>query len=106
MSPTSIVLRPPQKLVLEARATGRYVFFDWSKDGISYSSGTTFLPQFPEEFPHFFEIYVVDPTTIDDMGLYEVTVAPNAGQQSPDEIEFTVIAPGRRTLYYTVLFIV
>ncbi len=29
-----------------------------------------------------------------DLGLYEVGLVPNVGQQRPDEVEFFVIEPG------------
>ena len=98
MSPTAIVIRPPEKLVLEVRATGRYNFINWKRNGASFTSGGTFQPQIPEEFPHFYEIYVHEPTTTDDVGLYEVDLVPSQGQQAPDEVEFAVATPGRGTI--------
>ena len=95
MSPTAIVLRPPEKLVLEVRATGRYNFIEWSRNGASFATAGAFQPQIPEEFPHFYEIYVHEPTTTDDLGLYEVYLVPSLGQQSPDEVDIAVTSPGR-----------
>ena len=89
------MLRPPEKLVLEVRATGRYNFIEWFRNGASFSAGGAFRPQIPKEFPHFFEIYVRESTTTDDLGLYEVYLVPSLGQQSPDEVEFSVATPGR-----------
>ena len=98
VSPTAIVLRPPEKLVLEVRATGRYNFINWNRNGISFASGGAFQPQIPEEFPHFYEIYVHEPTTTDDLGVYEVDLVPSQGQPAPNEVDIAVIPPGRGTI--------
>ena len=99
VSPTAIVLRPPEKLVLEVRATGRYNFINWKRNGASFASGGAFQPQIPEEFPHFYEIYVHEPTNTDDLGLYEVELVPSLGQQATNEVDFAVITPGRGTIF-------
>ena len=93
--------------MLEVRSTGRYNFIHWSRNGASFASGGAFQPQIPEEFPHFYEIYVHEPTTTDDLGVYKVDLAPSPGQQTPDNVEFAVISPGRGTILYpTLVFIV
>ena len=77
---------------------GRYNFITWNRNGASFSSGGAFKPQIPEEFPHFFEIYVREPTNTNDLGVYEVDLVPSQGQQAPEEAEFAVISPGRETI--------
>ena len=84
--------------MLEVRATGRYKFIDWSRNGASFASGGAFQPQIPQEFPHFYEIYVHEPTNTDDLGLYEVNLVPSLGQQATNEVDIAVISPGRGTI--------
>ena len=87
MSPSTVILRPPEKLVLQIRATGRYNFIEWSVNG----GQPVFIP---ERFADFGEVYIRDNTTASDLGLYEVDLALLSGQTSPDEVEFFVIEPG------------
>ena len=89
--------------MLEVRATGRYNFINWNRNGASFALGGAFRPQIPEEFPHFYEIYLQEPTTTDDLGLYEVDLEPSQGQQAPNEVEFSVIAPGSYSYSYVTL---
>ena len=84
--------------MLEVSSTGRYNFIEWNRNGASFASGGAFQPQIPKEFPHFYEIYVHEPTNTDDLGLYEVVLVPSPGQQSPDDVDIAVITPGRRTI--------
>ena len=81
--------------MLEVRATGRYNFINWKRNGVSFASGGAFQPQILKEFPHFFEIYVHEPTNTDDLGLYEVELVPSQGQQPINEVDIAVISPGR-----------
>lgn len=88
VSPLVITIQPPEKLVLEVRATGGYRFIQWERNEI--------LQGFPgfnppaESFVHFSEIYVVNNTTMADLGTYAVTLNPSLGQRIPDQIHFTV----------------
>ena len=75
-----IVLDPPEKLVIETRASGGYGQFDWSKNGNPFGSPSFLVTQ--QEFPNFFEIFVRAPTNPSDVGVYEAEVGP--------EIDFTV----------------
>ena len=107
VSPETIILRPPEKLVIEVEATGRYEFISWSRNGNQFSEMMTsqFFVSFPNIFPilselaNYFEIFVREPTTESDFGVYEVeldpldpntqTFAANGGQ-----VEFAVIQAG------------
>ena len=73
ISPRVIVLDPPEKLVLETRASGGYVQFDWLRNGNEFTTvqGEPFSVT-QQEFPNFFEIFVREPTTANDLGVYEV----------------------------------
>ena len=55
-----------------------------------------------QEFSNFFEIFVRDNTTVNDLGVYEVELALGTGQtgQAP-EVQFTV-TPYSEYVYVTV----
>ena len=80
VSPRVIVLDPPEKLVLETRASGGYQLLDWNRNGIPF--GTSPFIVTLQDFSNFFEIYVRAPTNASDLGVYEVEVGP--------EVDFTV----------------
>ena len=75
--------------MLEVRATGRYNFISWFRNGNLAIQAAT------ENFAHFSEIYVKDMTTMDDLGLYDVQLPGAPGISAADTIEFAVIAPGK-----------
>ena len=86
VSPRVIVLDPPEKLVIETRASGGYQQFDWTKNNNPFTTaqGQPFTVTL-QEFPNFFEIFVREPTTANDLGVL------NTGSQVP-EIVFAVIS--------------
>ena len=106
VSPEVIILRPPEKLVIEVRVSGDYEVLFWNKD----TSGQL-IPGLmePQELTNFYEIFVRDNTTAEDLGTYIVpllfkfgtgglyTLIPNGN------IDFAVIPPGR--LQYSKLYI-
>ena len=86
-------VRPPEKLVIEVSASGRYQRILWLRNGVILSSST---PQNPQEFSNHYEIFVHGETTEDDLGLYEVSLFPfdfSSQQQIPTEIDFIIISP-------------
>ncbi len=97
VSPEVIILRPPEKLVIEVRVSGEYEVMFWYK-----GTASTFIPGLmrPQEFPNYFETFVRDNTTAEDEGFYIVqpqlksgtpqthTITPTGG------VDFGVIAPG------------
>ncbi len=97
VSPEVIILRPPEKLVIEVRVSGEYDVLFWYK-----VIAGTFIPgqMRPQEFPNYFETFVRDNTTAEDEGLYIVepqfksgttqthTLIPTGG------VDFGVTAPG------------
>ena len=90
VSPEVIFLRPPEKLVIEMKATGRYRNVRWNKNGLP----VTFTEA---NFANHLEIYVRDPTTTDDLTLYEVSLraADILSQRNvPSELDFSVTPPG------------
>ena len=101
VSPQVIVLEPPEKLVIETRASGGYQQFDWSKNGNEFTltHGRPFTITL-QEFPNFFEIFVRDNTTTNDLGLYEVELILNTGSQVP-ELDFAV-TPYSKYMYVTL----
>lgn len=91
MSPDFIVLRPPEKLVLETKASGRYEKIVWSRNGVEYGE-PGFAVSMPQEFPEFYEMFVRDPTSSDDFGVYSVTLTlVNGSQQECSQTNITVI---------------
>ena len=80
ISPEAIILHPPEKLVIEVDATGRNELIFWSRNGNLFSEMMTsqFFVRFPFVFPtsselvNYFEIFVREPTTESDFGVYEV----------------------------------
>ena len=103
VSPEVIILRPPEKLVIEVRVSGEYELMFW---GVGTAS--TLIPGLlrPQELPNYFETFVRDNTTADDEGFYIVqpqrkastiqthVVTPTGG------VDFGVIAPGIALILY------
>ncbi len=98
ISPEVIILRPPEKLVIEVKVSGNYRLLFWLK-----GSSTTFIPNLmpPQELPKFHEIFVRDNTTVDDEGFYIVFPQLKSGTSSTHTIiptgglEFAVTPPGK-----------
>lgn len=89
ISPEVIFLRPPEKLIIEVKVSGRYRNIQWQKNGFS-------LTIQPQQFPNYNEILIYSTTTQEDIGLYEISVFSNPITQivSPSELDFHVITPG------------
>ena len=88
ISPQVIVLNPPEKLVIETRASGGYQYYDWSRNGDPVNTGS--FSATVAEFPNFFEIFVREPTTTDDLGVYDVDLQIAPGQTQVPDLEFVV----------------
>ena len=90
ISPRVIVLDPPEKLVIETRASGGYGQLDWQRNGnpFTLAQGQPFTVAL-QEFSNFFEIFVRDSTTVNDLGVYEVDLVLVVGSQVP-EVDFAV----------------
>ncbi len=97
VSPEIIILRPPEKLIIEVRVSGEYEVLFWFK-------GTTssFIPglMIPQELPNYFETFVRDNTTAGDEGFYIIQPQLKPGTSQTHVItptggvDFGVIAPG------------
>ena len=90
VSPRVIVLDPPEKLVIETRVSGGYRQFDWTKNGYPFTlaQGQPFTVAL-QEFSNFFEIFVRDSTTVNDLGVYWVDLVLIVESQVP-EVDFIV----------------
>ena len=104
VSPRIIVLDPPEKLVIETRASGGYQWLEWIRNG----NGFTIIPGQPftvtlQEIPNFFEIFVRELTTANDLGVYEVDLVINTGPQVP-EIQFAVTPYSKYTPWYVCMY--
>ena len=95
VSPEVIFLRPPEKLVIEIKASGRYREIRWS------INGTLQTNIMPSDYPNYNEILVRGATDITVVGLYEITFRVFSGSQlvSPTELDFIVIVPGNNTVF-------
>ena len=106
ISPRVIVLDPPEKLVIETRASGGYRQFDWTRNGNEFRtaanthSSSSFIITL-QEFSNFFEIFVRDNTTVNDLGVYEADLVAGTGQTQVPEVDFTV-TPYSEYVYVTV----
>ena len=106
ISPRFIVLEPSEKLVLETRASGGYSQFDWLRNGNAFRTVENTQTSSPfiitlQEFSNFFEIYVRDNTTVNDLGVYEADLQLGTGQTQAPEVDFTV-TPYSEYVYVTV----
>lgn len=90
VSPSIIILRPPDKLVIEVQSKGGYSFAMWSKVGEPSFS-------FPAElYVHFGEIYYVVNTTTNDVGKYRIDLFPSVlNQTAPPAVYIDVVLPGK-----------
>jgi len=93
ISPQVIVLNPPEKLVIETKSSGGYQDYYWTRNGNPFGTGS--FPATIEEFPNFIEIFVREPTTMGDLGVYEadLTIAP--GQAQIPDLQFFVTRYGK-----------
>ena len=73
------------------KASGRYLRLDWERRAADLTMA--------QNFYNHYEIYFREQTTMDDLGLYEVTpfpVIPFVDQQFlPAELNFVVLLPGK-----------
>ena len=75
MSPPVVFLTPPEKLVLEVRASGGYDILLWSRVGDSSFSQNPMT-----ELVNFHEVFVRQPTTTSEYGTYRAEYALESGQ--------------------------
>ena len=106
VSPEVIILRPPEKLVIEVKVSGDYGVLFWRKGTISQPIPGLMEPQ---ELSNFYEIFVRDNTTDEDVGIYRVTLSLKSGTLRlytlipSGGVDFAVIPPGKLQLKPTVL---
>lgn len=86
VSPSTIILLPPEKLVIEVKTTGGYLSLGWSVNGDRLTTNIV----------HFGEIYFAENTSEADLGLYQLIYTPLTGQlvRSDESVQFAVIRPG------------
>ena len=107
VSPRVIILDPPEKLVIETRASGGYQRFNWFRNGSLFnpSPSAPFYVIVPREFPNFFEIFAREPTTTEDLGVYRADFLLAPGQTQVPDVEFVVTRYGKdhETSIYHIL---
>jgi len=104
VSPEVIILRPPNRLVIEVRATGDYDRLQWTKETASFIVGS----HFPNEYPNYFEMYVKDSTTASDEGIYRCQPVLGSGPLSytvipAGGVDFGVIFPSKLLLSCSII---
>ena len=75
MSPPVVFLTPPEKLVLEVRASGGYDFIAWSR-----VDDRSFRQNAMTELVNFHEIFVRQPTTTSEHGTYMAQYSMEPGE--------------------------
>ena len=98
VSPEVILLRPPEKLVIKVRVSGDYEVLFWNKGASNQA-----IPRLmePQELPNFYEMFVRDNTTDEDVGTYIVTSYFKSGTEGSytsipaGGVDFAVTLPGR-----------
>ncbi len=96
VTPQLIIIEPPERLVIEVQSSGAYDVILWRRNGAAYTFNDPDFPISSDRFFYFYEAYVREPTSMDDLGLYEVLVFAVADQDttlSPDQ-SFTVVRYG------------
>ena len=84
--------------MIEVRVSGDYEVMSWNK---SYHG--QFIPGLmePQELPNFYEIFVRDNTTDEDLGIYTVTTQLKSEKTDlytlipSGVVDFAVVPPGR-----------
>ena len=92
LSPSLMILKPPEKLVLEVQTSGHFFALEWRKDS-NYLGSPGFSTT---SFTHFSEVYYVENTSAVHMGRYEARLIPfkNSAQMPPSPIIFDVLLHG------------
>ena len=94
VSTDPIFFRPPGKLVIEIKATGRYRRITWQKNTVVL--GNSLFPFVSTEFSNHFEIFVKGSSTESDLGLYEISLFPASPQRAePGELDYSVLIPSK-----------
>ena len=95
VSPVDIVLETPEKLVLEVESSGGYFRHAWYKNDVEIfpNGDVQFRADNPERFSEFFQVFVQDPTTTSDLGIYRVDLIDDTSAVLKT-LDFTVTPPG------------
>ena len=95
VSAVDIVLETPEKLVLEVESSGGYFRHAWYKNNeeIFPNGDMQFRADNPERFSEFFQVFVQDPTTTPDLGIYRVDLIDDTSAVL-ETLEFTVTPSG------------
>ena len=91
VSPSVVFLTPPEKLVLEVRASGGYDFIVWNRvDDRSFKQDRT------TELVNFHEIFVRHPTTTSEYGTYRPDYPIEGGETT------ILVVPTGMLLFYHI----
>ena len=92
ISPEVVYLRPPEKLVIEVKAKGRFREIWWIINGTLITD----IQSHAASFSNYKEILFFEETTEENFGIYEISLRPFSPFQSmaPGELDIIVIPPG------------
>ena len=88
----AIILETPEKLVLEVESSGGYFRHAWYKNNEEIFPDEEIPPfraENPERFSEFFQVFVQDPTTTSDLGIYRVDLIDDTSAVL-ETLEFSV----------------
>ena len=89
-SPEVVYLCPPEKLVIEVKAKGRFREVLWSINGTLITA----IQSHAASFLNYKEILFIEETTEENFGLYEISLRPYFIQfHDPIELDIIVISP-------------
>ena len=74
VSPLVVFLTPPEKLVLEVKASGGYDIINWNR------VGDRSFRQSLSELVNFHEVFVRQPTTTSEYGTYVASYSVGVGE--------------------------
>ncbi len=96
ITPQLIIIEPPERLVIEVQSSGAYDVINWGRNGFFYRFNDPNFPISSDRFFYFYEAYVREPTSMDDLGVYEVNVVNAFGQNTTlaSDLFFTVVRYG------------
>lgn len=97
VTPETVIVDLPEKMVLEVETSGAYRYINWRRNGDSYSSDEDDdFPASPERFINFWNTYVRNPTSPEDLGLYRVELVQMGSQDTRNSypVQFFVFPYG------------
>ena len=92
ISPEVVYLCPPEKLVIEVKAKGRFREVEWSINGTLITN----IQSHAASFSNCKEILFIEETSEENFGIYEISLRPFSPFQraAPNDLDIIVTPPG------------